>query len=99
MPPLARHGRACALLMIASAPALAGPGQPPEQADAPVPPTHYRSVFADDAPFRHALAPWRAVNDTVGRLGGHMGHMPALPALPAIPDAPQPHEHMHGGAP
>jgi len=93
---LARHGRACALLMMTSTQALAGPGQPPEQADAPVPPPHYPSAFADYALFRHALAPWRAVNDTVGRLGGHMGHMPALPATP---DEPQPHEHMHGGAP
>lgn len=96
MNPLTWHGRACVLLIMASAQALAGPGQPPEQADAPVPPTHYRSVFDGYMPFRHELATWRAVNDTVGRLGGHMGHMPQLPASP---DEPQPHEHMHGGAP
>lgn len=36
----------------------------------------YRSVLADYVPHREGeMVDWRAANDTVGRLGGHMGHV------------------------
>lgn len=92
---LARHGRACALLLITSAPVMAGP----EQADAAAPPTQYRSAFGDYTPFRQTeLAPWRAVNDTARQLGGHMGHLPQAPGTPSPPQ-PHVHGHGHGGTP
>ncbi|MEW5972401.1 MAG: hypothetical protein AB1713_01435 [Pseudomonadota bacterium] len=97
MHPLARHGRACALLLITSVPALAGPAHSPEQPDVAVPPVHYLSAFDDYPPFRQAeRAAWRAVNDTARQLGGHMGHMPMTPA--ALGEQP-PHGHEHGGTP
>lgn len=46
------------------------------QSEAVPPRLDYRSVLADFAPYREAeRADWRAANDTVGRLGGHMGHV------------------------
>ncbi|MEW6444731.1 MAG: hypothetical protein ACOZAQ_02080 [Pseudomonadota bacterium] len=92
---LARHGRACALVLITSTPTLAAPAPGPEQPDALVPTVHYRSVFDDYAPFRRAeLAAWRAMNDTIRQLGGHMGHMPMTPAT--LGEHPP---HGHGGKP
>ncbi|MGK5050386.1 hypothetical protein [Janthinobacterium sp. RB2P8] len=51
----------------------------PQEAQAPVPATTYRSAFAgyrpaaeDDATPDQA---WRAVNEKVGKAGGHMGMM------------------------
>ena len=42
------------------------------QADAP--PSDYRSAFQDYRPYRDApLANWRAVNEEVRRVGGHIG--------------------------
>lgn len=61
-----------------------------------VPQTPYRSAFEGYVPYREqALAPWRELNDDVGRVGGHAGifrgaahgaqgqPMPAKPALGA----------------
>jgi len=94
---LARHGRACALLLITSAPAMAGLVPAPEQPDAAVPPVHYRSAFDDYLSFRRAeLANWPTVNDTVRQLGGHLGHMPTAPS--PLGEHPQ-HDHGHGGTP
>jgi hypothetical protein len=43
------------------------PGQPPL--------LDYRPALRDYVPYREAEPKdWRAANDTVGRLGGHMGH-------------------------
>lgn len=46
----------------------------PRKPDARVPAPAYRSAFEDYRPYREQeLAPWRAVNDEVARVGGHMG--------------------------
>lgn len=77
---LAREGRLCALLLITSIPALAGPTQRPDEPDAAASPVYYSSLLQDYPFFRRAeMADWRAVNDTVRRLGGPMGHM-TMPA-------------------
>lgn len=40
-----------------------------------VPSLVYRSALAEYVPYREAgLIDWRAANDLVQRLGGHMGH-------------------------
>ncbi len=72
----------------------------------------YQSAIADYAPYRDGpLADWRAVNDEVGRLGGHGGHLMegatvghdahAGHGTPAQPPAPAAgghiHQHHHGG--
>jgi hypothetical protein len=49
---------------------------PPNPADpaAKVPPVNYESAFAGYSPFREEkLAPWREVNDEVGKARGHAG--------------------------
>lgn len=47
----------------------------------------YRPVLADYVPYREAdPVDWRAANDTVGRLGGHMGHV-AAHGQEAVPEA------------
>jgi hypothetical protein len=62
-------------------------------ADTPAPPSYplleYRPALADYVPYRETgLKDWRAVNDAVERLGGHMGH-----ARMPVGD----HHHGHGG--
>jgi hypothetical protein len=58
---------------IALAP-LAGAAQPnPAQPEAPVPTAKYESAFAGYLPFREEkLAPWREINEEVGKVGGHV---------------------------
>ena len=69
----------------------------PSVPGAQVPKFEYRSAFSDYRPFsEEKVAPWREVNDEVGRVGGHAGHSgqqkpaPAKPgaAAPAAPKAP-----------
>lgn len=62
-------------LMSLPASAQRSPATPdPADAGAPVPAVKYESAFAGYAPFREEkLAPWREMNDEVGRVGGHMG--------------------------
>ncbi len=67
-------------------------------AEAPPAVTHpqvvYRPVLADYAPYREGeLLDWRAVNDLVARLGGHMGHTEQAahrhePAAAGVPTQP-----------
>lgn len=46
----------------------------PVDGSALVPDLKYDSAFAGYSPYREEkLAPWREVNDEVGRVGGHMG--------------------------
>lgn len=90
----------CAAALSAPLPALAqtaaGVPEPTDPA-AVVPPVKYESAFTGYRPFREKkLAPWRDVNDEVGRVGGHVGivggagrhaaHRAAKPA-PAAPAA------------
>lgn len=50
----------------------------PRDAQAVVPGIEYRSAFSDYKRYRDpAIGEWRAANDEVGRLGGHMGHTSA----------------------
>ncbi len=65
---------------------------------AAVPPTPYRSAFDGYRPYvEESPAPWREVNDTVGRVGGHMGVLRAdeQPATPQPAPAPAPKEPSH----
>ncbi|MDN2697923.1 hypothetical protein O0882_16545 [Janthinobacterium sp. SUN073] len=86
----------------------------PQEAQASVPATTYRSAFAgyrpaaeDDATPDQA---WRAVNEKVGKAGGHMGMMrmeghtmpmhkpsPKPEAKPVAQPAPQHQQHQHEG--
>jgi len=61
--------------------------------------SQYRSTYTDYQPYREEpLLPWRAVNDEVARIGGHIGIFggahaghgaaPAQPAPAAKPTAP-----------
>ncbi len=59
----------------------------PTDAAARVPQATYRSAFEGYVPYREqALAPWREVNDEVGRIGGHAGiFRGAAQAAPGTP--------------
>lgn len=79
-----RHSLPALLAALLAAPAQA------EVVAPPYPLLEYRSGLADYAPWREVgLADWRALNDEVGRLGGHMGH---------AKEAANGHEHAQGGA-
>lgn len=59
-----------ALPALGEAPAGARPRNPADPA-ATTPPASYVSPFANYRPFAHdGPAPWRGVNDEVGRIGG-----------------------------
>lgn len=52
---------------------------------APEPPPGkvYQSAFEAYRPIQdEPILDWRAINDEVGRLRGHMGHLEALPSWP-----------------
>ena len=74
----------------------------PANGAAPVPHLKYRSPFATFADSGAVeVAPWRATNDTVGRIGGWRsyareaaGKGPVEASGPAV--APQQHEQHHG---
>ncbi len=88
--------------------AAAAPAAPPDPLDAAaaVPPLRHASVTASHRPLvEPPVAPWKASNDTVGRIGGwraytREAHQAAPSALPpAAADTPTPapprHEHHH----
>lgn len=64
---------------LAAAAAPAPSAAAPQDAQAPVPATTYRSAFAGYRPAAEDDATpdqtWRAVNEKVGKAGGHMGMM------------------------
>jgi hypothetical protein len=65
-----------ALAAMTAGAAAAQPTPRPDPADpkAPVPSIEYRSAFTDYRPYSEPeLAPWRAANEEVGRVGGHLG--------------------------
>ena len=67
--------------------AQSGPTHPA----APVPATTYESAFAGYVSLREEkLAPWRDVNDEVGRVGGHVGILRGTAATGAKPAAKSP---------
>jgi hypothetical protein len=60
--------------------------------------TLYRSAFEGYRPYvEETPAPWREVNDTVGRVGGHMGVLRAeeQPAAPQPAPAPAEKDPSH----
>lgn len=67
------------LYAVALTPLVASAAQPaaaghPAAPDAPTPPVSYESAFTGYKSFRdEKLAPWREVNDEVGRVGGQAG--------------------------
>ena len=102
---------AAGVALAAAAPASAQTVVAPQEAQAPVPATQYRSAFDGYRPAAEDDATpdqtWRAVNDKVGKAGGHMGMMkmdghtmpmkhamPTPEAKPAAQPAPQ---HQHEG--
>jgi len=104
---------ALAVLPLAAA-AQSQPKPAPQEAQASVPATTYRSAFAGYRPAAEEDATpdqtWRAVNEKVGKAGGHMGMMkmdghtmpmqhamPKPAAKPAAQPAPQHQPHQHEG--
>jgi hypothetical protein len=82
----------------------------PLQSGARVPTVKYESAFESYAPYQEQpLAGWRAVNDEVGRVGGHVGMFSGQGGSKARPSdspagqsparnapaAPQPHHMGH----
>jgi hypothetical protein len=73
----------------------------PRAPEARVPAVTYRSAFQDYRPYREQeLASWRAVNEEVARVGGHVGVMknaekPDEPQKDAKPAAGGHHQGMH----
>jgi hypothetical protein len=80
-----KHLFSLALAVLPLAASAAGPAastpapSAPQEAQASVPATTYRSAFAGYRPAAEDDATpdqtWRAVNDKVGKAGGHMGMM------------------------
>ena len=100
---------ALAVLPLAAA-AQSQPKPAPQEAQASVPATTYRSAFTGYRPAAEEDATpdqaWRAVNDKVGKAGGHMGMMkmdghkmpmPHAMPKPAAKPAPQHQPHQHEG--
>lgn len=102
---------ACTLLPLAAA-AAPQPQSAPQEAQAPVPATTYRSAFASYRPAAEEDATpdqaWRAVNEKVGKAGGHMGmmkmeghkmegHKMPMPKPDAKPAAQPASQHQHEG--
>lgn len=91
---------------LACATAAAGAQTPaPREAAVAVPPA-YRSAFEGYRSYvEEPPAPWREVNDTVGRIGGHVGVLradendaspqPAPSNAGTAPDAKEPSHDAH----
>ncbi len=78
------HTPSIALALILTGSAWAGVDAPPAY-----PLLEYRSSLADYVPRREpVLSDWRAVNEEMERLGGHMGH---------AREGAGGHDHQHGG--
>ena len=75
-----KHLFSFVLAVLPLAAAAQSPSKPaPQEAQASVPATTYRSAFTGYRPAAEEDATpdqtWRAVNDKVGKAGGHMGMM------------------------
>jgi hypothetical protein len=98
---------AAALPLVASLAAQAAPPGDPLNPDAPVPPASHASSLAHYRPAGETeVAPWKATNDTVGRIGGWRAYAreasaPPASAAPAsaASGAAGGHDHSHGGSP
>jgi hypothetical protein len=98
---LARTLAAAALACAAGAAGAQTPATPSREGAVAPPP--YRSAYDGYRPYvDEPLAPWREVNDTVGRVGGHVGVLragessaPPPPATPGAAPAPAAKEQSH----
>lgn len=96
-----------ALLAGLSGAAAAQPAADPADAKAKVPTVAYESPFAGYRKHAEtAVAPWRGVNDEVGRIGGWKAYAreayeaaQAEAAKKAAPAVAPPAMHQHGGNP
>ncbi|PLY41517.1 hypothetical protein CSZ94_15345 [Janthinobacterium sp. ROICE36] len=101
-------------LALAALPLAASAARPvaavtpaPQEAQAPVPASTYRSAFAGYRPAAEDEATpdqaWRAVNEKVGKAGGHMGmmkmegHKMPMDKPTAKPPAQPAPQHQHEG--
>ena len=108
-----KHLFSLALAVLPLAAAAQSPSAP-QEAQASVPATTYRSAYTGYRPAAEEEATpdqtWRAVNDKVGKAGGHMGMMkmdghkmpmqhgmPKPDAQPAAQPTPQHQQHQHEG--
>jgi hypothetical protein len=80
--------RSIAFAFLAAVQAVAShasEASPPDRPVASTPPA-YVSAFSDYQPWREPkIAPWRGVNDEVGRIGGHAGYLRDASKAPAMP--------------
>ncbi len=77
-------------LAVAAGPVWAESPTPPEPTQA----NAYQSAFADYRPIQdETVLDWRASNDEMGRLRGHMGHLEAAPTRQEVEV-----EHAHHGS-
>lgn len=82
------------------APLLLAAEAEPTDASASVPPSTYHSVFEGYRPFKDAtLANWRALNEEVGRAGGHIGILREAGKQAAKPAPAEPGQEPVRGAP
>jgi hypothetical protein len=95
---------ALAVALALAAPAGAQSRPRPDDPAVKTPPRTQASAYEGYRPFREEdVAPWREVNDEVGRLGGHSGHVgkdaavsPAVPPQTSAPARPAPSAHPGG---
>ena len=101
----------CVALAALPLAAVAQSQPAPQEAQAPVPAATYRSAFTGYRPAAEEDATpdqaWRALNDKVGKAGGHMGMMKmdghkmpmqhAMPKPEAKPAAQPAQQHQHEG--
>lgn len=75
---------------VAHAPAvLAAEAAAPPRPPAPASPPAYVSAFAGYQPYREPTrAPWKGVNEEVGRIGGHAGYVRDAAPPPQPPRLP-----------
>ena len=72
----------------------------PGKADAIAPRLQYRSAFADYKPWQDTKpGDWKAMNDAVGKSGGHSTGMPTGAASAPAPAASKPAMPDHSGRP
>jgi hypothetical protein len=86
----------CVPLAALAQPATSDPGK----GGAPAPPLTYRSAFADYKPWQDTKpGDWKAMNDAVGKAGGHSMSMPMGPgsAPPPASAASKPGIPSHNG--
>jgi len=95
---------ALAVALALAAPAGAQSRPRPDDPAVKTPAPAHASAYEGYRPFREEdVAPWREVNDEVGRLGGHGGHVakdaavsPAAQPQTSAPARPAPSAHPEG---